>query len=38
VGTDSRRTLAELMAIAEGKQQQRQEKQQQAAVKARKKN
>lgn len=36
-GTDSQRTLADLMAIAEGKQQQREKKQKQAAVRAREK-
>jgi hypothetical protein len=37
MGTDSRRTLAELMEIAEGKQQQREQKEQKAAAKAREK-
>jgi hypothetical protein len=37
VGTDSRRTLADLMAIAAEKQQQREKKKQQASARARKK-
>jgi hypothetical protein len=37
MGTDSRRTLAELIAIAQNKQQAREQKERQAAEKARRK-